>query len=236
MLERALQLASHITNPITASAFAVAILGSVLYLVVKAKSKPVVWLLATGLIVVGLAPLASYTFLASRGIYRISVIVLGPDNQPVTNADLSTSVGVATMKTASGWEIEIPPQTKPAGGKVIIYARSTNAFLTGWSALTLEKEYYPSVEIHLTKPRTVTIRGQVLDENQRAVSDADVSLPDCSQSTTTDSNGLFALDSCAFQGQMVKIRAEKGKLSDSITVPAGDTVEVVLRKDLSRVR
>jgi hypothetical protein len=218
-------------NPITASAFAGVFLGVALYLVVRSKNKPIVWLLAAGLIVVGVAPLVASTFLASRGIYHVRVIVLGVDNQPVNDAEINTSAGGEKKRTANGWEIDIPPQSKPVDGKVTVYAKAPNAFLAGEATFTLERDYFPTVEIRLAKSPSVTIHGDVLDDNQKAVADADVTLPDCSQSTKTDVHGLFALDSCVAKGQMVKIRAEKGKLSAPITVPAGDTVEIVVRKD-----
>jgi hypothetical protein len=63
------------------------------------------------------------------------------------------------------------------------------------------------------------------------MADADVMLPGCSKFTKTDAHGLFSIDSCVAQGQMVTIRAEKGGHSASITVPAGDSAEVVLRND-----
>ena len=231
MLEKILEIASRITNPITASAFALAFLGVALYTVLKSKNKRIAWLLAAGLIVVGIAPLVASTYLGSRGIYHLRVVVLGPDNQPVSEAEIKTSAGGETKRTESGWEIDIAPQAKPADGKVTVYAKVPNAFLSGETTLTLEKDYYQTISIHLRKPPSVTIHGEVLDENKRAVADADVMLPGCSQSTKTDVHGLFALDSCVAHGQMVKIRAEKGTLSASITVPADNTVEIVLRKD-----
>jgi hypothetical protein len=231
MLEKALEIASHITNPITAAAFTVAFLGIALYLVVKSQNKPIGWLLAAGLIVVGIAPLVAYTILASRGIYHVRAIVLGPDGQPFSEAEVNASVGAEKKKADNGWEFDIPPQAKPADGKITIYAKAPNSFLVGSSSLTLEKDYFPSVEIHLTKIASVTIHGQVLDDKQRAVAGAGVILPGCSKSTNTDEHGLFSIDSCVAQGQMVTIRAEKDGQSASITVPAGDTAEVVLRRD-----
>jgi hypothetical protein len=230
-LERVFEVASRITDPISASAFAVAFLGIALFAIVKSKNKPITWLIVSGLIVVGITPLITSTLITSRGVYRIRVIVLGSDNQPLHDAEISASVGGEKKRTDNGWEIDIPPQAKPADGKITIYAKAPNAFLAGAATLTLERDYYPSVEVRLTKPAPVTVQGEVLDREQKAVAGADVSLPDCSQSTKTDAHGLFTLESCVSQGQMVKIRVEKGRLTASVTVPAGDTAEIVLRKD-----
>lgn len=230
MLEKVLEIASRITNPIAASVFAAAFLGIALYLIIKSKNRPIAWMVAAGLLIIGLAPLAASTFLASRGIYHVRVVVLGTDNQPISDAELNASVGAEKKKTESGWEFDIPPQTTPADGKVTFFAKAPNAFLTGSTTITLEKDYFPSTEIHLGKAPSVTVRGEVLDETQKAIADADVILPDCAQFTRTDAHGLFSLDSCVAKGQMLRIRAEKADLTASVTVPAGDTVEIVIRK------
>jgi hypothetical protein len=80
----------------------------------------------------------------------------------------------------------------------------------------------------LTPLPPVLIRGEVIDARQKGVPETEVILPKCSQATKTDMNGLFAFRSCVAQGQMVTIRAEKGKLSRSVTVPANDSVQIVL--------
>ena len=231
VLEKALEIASRITNMTTASVWAVTFLGIALCLVIKLKNKSIAWLLAAGMIVLGIAPLAARTFLASRGIYHLRAVVLGLDNQPVDESELRASVGGEKKKTGDGWEIDIPPQVKPSDGKVTVYAEVPNAFLTGETTLMLEEDYYPTVKIQLAKAPSVTIHGEVLDKNQKSVAGADVSLPDCTQFTKTDEHGMFALNSCVAKGQMVRIHAEKGKLSSTITEPAGDTAEIVLRRD-----
>jgi hypothetical protein len=182
--------------------------------------------------VVGIAPLAAWTYLATRGIYRVAVSVLNVGGQPVKNdLEVSSSVGGEKKMTEYGWEIDIPVQAKPIDGKVTIRAEVPSAFLAGASNVTLDKDYYPYAVIHLAKEPSVTIRGDVVDEHQRAVSGANVALPECSQSTQTDAQGLFALNSCVAEGQMVKIRAEKGRLSVSVTVIAGQTAELMLRNE-----
>ena len=230
MLPSVLQIASHITNPITASVFVAAFLGVALYVVVKSKNKQIAWQIAVGLVVVGITPLFAQTILAWRGIYHVTVLVLDSDNQPVVGAEVTTSRG-EIKKTGNGWEIDIPPQIRPADGKLTIYAKLPNAFLAGSSTVTLERDYYPSLEIKLSKLVPVTIHGQVLDENQKAIAGADVTLPECSKSTTTDLHGMFVLESCVADGQLVRIHAEKGKSAETITVPARDSVELVLRRD-----
>ena len=233
MLEKILEIASRITNPVTASVFAAALLGYALYLVVRSRNKPIAWLLAAGLIVIGIAPLIATTYLAARGIYRIEIAVLGKDNQPMKDegVEVSSSSGGEKKRTDNGWEIEIPPQTKPAGGVVTVYAKDADAFLQGSAQLALKSDYFPSIAIHMTSAPSITIRGEVIDVKQRAVADADVTLTQCSQSTKSDAHGLFHFDSCVADRQMVTIRAKKGDLSGSETVPASDGVQIVLGRD-----
>ena len=233
MLEKILQIASHITHPVTAAAFATAFIGWALWVVVKDKDNPIKWLLASGLIligVIGFVPVVASTVLAYRGVYRIRVTVLSPDHQPAADADVKATAGEKN-KTNSGWEFVIYPQTKPADSKVTIYASVSDSYLAGESTVALDKDYYPSTEIHLQKLPSVTIHGEVIDENQKGIAGASVLLPECSQSTKTDQNGLFSLPSCIAQGQRTSLRAEKGNLAASIQVIAGQTAQIVLRKN-----
>ncbi len=228
MLEKALEFASRITDPITLTAFMAVFLGTSLVMVVKMKNRPVKWLLVPVLSLTGLAPLAARTYLASRGIFRIAVVVLNDDNLPMKNdVEVSSAAGEKKI-TDAGWEFDIPVQARPTDGRVTIYAKAPSAFLAGQTTVILNNDYYPFAQIRLAKVHSVTIRGEVIDEKQRTVADAEVMLPDCSQSTRTDSNGLFALNSCVAEGQMVRIRSQKSDRSASMTVIAGQTVELLL--------
>jgi hypothetical protein len=71
--DQALKIASHITHPVTIAAFALVFAATALALALRAKKPRIAWVLATGIIILGLAPLAASTFLQSRGIYRVRV-------------------------------------------------------------------------------------------------------------------------------------------------------------------
>ena len=79
MWEGALELASRITHPYSVAAFALVFAPMALVLALKAKKPRIAWLLASALLVLGISPWIASTFLASRGIYRISVVVLETD-------------------------------------------------------------------------------------------------------------------------------------------------------------
>jgi hypothetical protein len=195
LFESIVKIASRITDPITLAAFATAFLGMALYAVVKPKNRPIVWLLAPLTAIVGLTPVAARTYLSARGVYRISVGVLDQNNQPVADAELRTVPDTREDKNKSGWTLETTPQTRPADGRLIIFASVPNAFLSGQTTVQLAGDYFPSAQIHLTRLPSVTIRGQVRDENGLAVSGAIVTVPKCSLATVTDPTGLFHLDS-----------------------------------------
>jgi len=75
MQEQALKIASHITHPATVAAFALVFASSAFALALRAKKPRIAWVLAAGIIALGLAPLAASTFLQSQGLYRVRVTV-----------------------------------------------------------------------------------------------------------------------------------------------------------------
>jgi hypothetical protein len=227
MLEKALQIASHITTLITLAAFVAAFLGVVLCF--RAKNKYIARLLASGLIAIAIIAILGQIVLAYRDVYRITVTVVNPDGQPANDAEIKASTG-EKRKTDSGWELVVSPQTKPSDGKVTIYASLPNSFLAGESTVDLGKDYYPSAEIQLKKRPSVTIRGEVIDAHQKGVAGANVVLPECSQAIETDRNGLFSLPSCVAQDQRTSIRAEKGNLAKTQEAFGGQFAQIQLAK------
>ena len=144
MQEEALKLASHITHPVTVAAFALVFAAFALSASLKAKKPRLAVILAIAIVLLGLAPLAASTFLQSRGVYRVRVIVLGLDKQPVHDAEVTT-MGGEIKKADGSWELEIPPQTRPADGKLSLFASVKDAFLAGSSTLvhrTVSYLYY----------------------------------------------------------------------------------------------
>ena len=55
--------------------------------------------------------------LASRGVYRVRIIVLDPNKQPVNDAHVSSSTGGELKKVSENWEFDLAPEAKPADGK-----------------------------------------------------------------------------------------------------------------------
>jgi hypothetical protein len=228
-MQEALKLASHITHPVTVAAFALVFAAFALGAALKAKKPRLAVILAIAIVVLGLAPLAASTFLQTRGVYRVRVVVLGLDKQPVHDAEVTTAGG-EIKKADVSWELEVPPQTRPAGGKLSVFASVNNAFLAGSSTLVLADDYYPTATIQLAPLPAVIFRGIVKDELGRSVAGAHVSISGYQDIATTNEMGNFELPAHAADGQMVSVRAEKGNLVANLSVPAGAPAELVLRK------
>jgi hypothetical protein len=227
--EKVLEIASRITHPVTVAAFA-AVLGAYLFsMAIKKRQSRITWLLAVVVLILGLAPLLSSTYLQSRGLYRVRVVVLGTDKLP-DNAQVISSNGGEPKKIEGGWEFDIPPQSRPADSKLTLFASEKNAFLAGRSTVVLDKDYFPTVEIQLDRDTSAIIRGDVIDEHRRPVAGVHVWIPGYPDDAVTDERGNFVLPAHAAEGQMVRLRAQKEKSTADMSAPAGSTpAELILK-------
>ncbi len=231
MWDKALEIASHITHPVTVAALAAVLAAYLFSIAIKKRQSRNTWLLAAVVLILGLAPLLSSTYLQSRGLYRVRVVVLGTDKLPDNDAQVISSNGGEPKKIQGGWEFDIPPQSRPADGKLKLFASEKNAFLAGSSTLVLGKDYFPTVEIQLDRDTSATVRGDVIDEHRRSVPGAHVSIPGYPDVATTDEMGNFVLPAHAADGQMVHLRAQKDKSTADMSAAAGNTpVELILRQ------
>jgi len=224
-----MEIASRIRHPNTVAAFAAVLAAMAFLSALKARRPKIAVILALAILVLGLAPLASSTFLASRGIYHIRIVVLEPNGEPTGEAKPIPSVGGDLKQGNSNWEFDLAPQTKPLDGKVTFYASMKDAYLSGSSTITLAENYYPTVTVQLRKLVSVTIRGTVVDGDQRSVKNALVSVPGFGDIATTDEMGNFSLPAHAAEGELITVRAQKGDLVAEISVIAGKNAELVLR-------
>lgn len=230
MWEKALEIASHITHPSTVAVFAAVIAAYLFSLAIKKRQSRITWLLASVVLILGLAPLLLATYSQSRGLYIVRVFVLGPDKQPVDDARVTSSNGGEAKKIQGGWEFDIPPQSRPADGKLKLFATEKNAFLAGSSTLVLDKDYFPAVEIQLEQDTSAVVRGDVIDDHGRSIAGARVSIPGYPDVAVTNEEGNFVLPAHAADGQIVQVRAQKDRLVGTMSVPAGKTVELVVKR------
>jgi hypothetical protein len=228
--DKALEFASHITHPVTVALFAAVLAAFLFSIAIKKRQSRIPWFLAVVVLLLGLAPVLSSTYLQSRGLYIVRVFVLGIDKQPVDDASVTSSNG-EPKKIQGGWEFDVPPQSRPADGKLKLFASVKNGFLAGNATVVLDKDYFPTVEIQLDRDTSATIRGDVIDEHRRPVAGAHVWIPGYSDDVVTDERGNFVLPAHAADGQMVRLRAQKEHLTADENFPAGSKpVELVLKR------
>jgi hypothetical protein len=228
--EKALEIASRITHPGTITVFAAVLAAYLFSIATKKRQSPIMWFLVAVVLILGLAPLLSSTYLQSRGLYLVRVFVLGTDKQPVDDARVTSSNGGEPKKIQGGWEFDIPPQSRPADGKLKLFASEKDAFLAGNSTLVLDKDYFPAVEIQLERDTSAVLRGDVIDEHRNSVAGAHVSMPGYPDVAVTDEMGNFVLPAHAADGQIVQVRAQKGQLIGTMSVPAGTSVELLVKR------
>ena len=230
MWEKALELASQITHPYTAAVFVAVLVAIELWFLRKSRKPRLALLLAAALLVLGVSPLVASTFLASRGVYHIRVVVLGTDGQPVNQADLRSSAGGELKQASGNWEFDLAPQAKLSSGEITFYASVKNSYVAGNSTLALKEDYFPTATVQLEALPPVIIRGTVVDESGRSIAGARVAVSGYSEIVTTDEMGNFSLASHHSEGQSFSIRAEKGDKSAEKLVIGGEDVQLVLRK------
>jgi hypothetical protein len=230
MPEKALELATHITHPATVAAFTVVVAFVAFGLALHAKKTRVAWVLAITILMLGVAPLVAWTYLQSRGIYRIRIVVLALDNLPFSDVEVTSSVGGEIKKANDTWELDIPPQTRPADGRVTVSASARNAFLAGSTSIVLGENYYLAYPIHLQPLPAVVVRGVVLDAYSRPVSGARVAVEGFQEVAVTNELGNFEIPAHAARQQMLTLIAKKGELTARQPFPAGDGAQLVLRR------
>jgi hypothetical protein len=228
--EKALEIAGHINHPGTVALFAAVLAAYLFSLAIKKRQSRITWLLAAIVLILGLAPLLTSTYLRSKGLYRVRVVVLGTDKLPDNEAHVISSNGGEPKKVQGGWEFDIPPQSRPANGKLKLFASEKNAFLAGNSTVVLDRDYFPTVEIQLDRDTSAIVRGDVIDEHRKPVAGAHVWIPGYSDVAVTDEVGNFVLPAHAAEGQIVRLRAQKDQTTADISTPAGGSAELMLKR------
>jgi Tfp pilus assembly protein PilF len=158
-------------------------------------------------------------------IYRVRVTVLNPQQTPVEDAKLWSSLDGDLKKVAGGWEFDIPGASLPANSQLALFASQENLSLSGMTELTLGNDLNPAVVINLTSSASGEVRGRAVDSSAHAVVGARISVDGYeSEAVITSEDGLFRLPAHVGLGQPVKLLAAKpGYQSLSIFAIAGDS-------------
>jgi hypothetical protein len=231
MQDQALKIASHVPHPLWVAAFALVIAAVVFVLLVRSKQLFLALVAGVGIIILGLSPLVASTVVRSRGVYRVNVVVLRPDQSLADIAQVKSSNSGVLKMVSGGWELDIPPQARPADGNVTLFASVKDEFLNGKSTLVLAQDYYPTATIQLLAETSAKLRGVVVYESLVAVAGATVSIEGYPDTAVTDKMGNFVLPAHAGNGQMVEVRARKGQLVGHLSAPAGKVAEVIISRE-----
>lgn len=226
-----LKLAGHIGHPVAVAAFALVIAASVFALAFRARRPVIGSILAAGIVVLGVAPLAASGFLQTRGVYHVQVVLLRPDQSTVDIAQVKSSNGGELKMVAGGWELDVPQQARPADDKLTLSASVKDEFLKGKSTLVLGQDHYPTATIQLVAEPSAMVRGVVVGEDLGAIAGATVSIDDYPEVAVTDQKGNFVLSAHAGKGQIVEVHAHKGQLTGRLSARAGKVVEVIISQE-----
>jgi hypothetical protein len=209
-MNKLFELATKISTAWSLAAFAIIALV-LLFTRFKGRKVPAVaWWVVTAIVVIALAPILAPLYLNSYGIYRVRVVVLDDRQMPANDAKVTCSVGGEVKKVEGGWECDIPSKTRPADGKMQMYASIPAAFLTGRAELELKDDYSPVVTIPLGKDTSAMVRGIVVDESNNPLDGAHVVVVGYdSEGVITKPGGNFSLAAHKADGQQVQIFAFK---------------------------
>jgi len=236
--------AAGISNQWSLAAFAIA---AILYFLLKRRGKipAVAWASIAAILILGLTPIVASVYVQRAGIadlasaiYRVRVTVLDPQQMPIDSAKVWSSMGGEPKRVTGGWQFDIPAASKPADGRLTVYASVAEAFLGGRRELRLGDDRNPSITIQLARDASASVRGIVVDQAGHAIANARVSVAGYeSEGTTTQVGGSFQLPAHAARGQQTQLHAEKeGYKAVNQWQPAGDDPSTLVLEREGKIR
>jgi hypothetical protein len=167
----------------------------------------------------------------ASGLFRVRATILDPGGLPVDEATIWSSLGGEAKKVTGGWELDIPASTRPADGKLTVYASKPAGFLQGHAELVLGTDQNPTVVIRLQKDVSAKVNGRVLDKQSNPVSQAWIHVVGHEgERVQTGAAGEFVLAAHAARGEMIRLRAEKTNFASEelVHVAGGEPATVIL--------
>jgi|SRR5579862_763635 len=141
--------------------------------------------------------------------YRVRVAVYSPDDSPVDDAHVESSIGGTTGKIPGGAEIALPSTAKK-GQEVTVTAEVAKLGWEGAANLRLTDDFTPPLRVLL---KGAAIRGTIFNERGTSVSNAQVSIIGFGEeAVSTGAHGQFVLPSHAHKGDKVHLHAELANL------------------------
>ncbi len=142
-------------------------------------------------------------------IYRLRVTVLNPQQLPVEDAKVRSSLGGEPKRVAGGWQFDIPAASVPIDKKITIFAERKNALFKGEDNLQLGQDPNPVISIQLAKNMSAKIRGMVQDITGQAIPGVKVSVVGYGATVIkTGVNGDFVLPARTAAGQRIRMHFE----------------------------
>lgn len=178
----------------------------------KLPSVPLIWrgpiLVIFMLLASGLTFFALDRWAPAPDVVVVRITVLGPNKMPVDNSEIRSSVGGESKKVDGGWELEVAESKLPNDRRITIYAKQEQNRLKGQHEITLRSRINID-SIQLERETSVSVRGNVYNENKAPVEGAIVSIVGVAGSTKTDSQGFFMLSTDNDEGEEVRLKVTK---------------------------
>jgi hypothetical protein len=146
---------------------------------------------------------------APPAIYHLRVVAVDETGKPVEDAKVKISIANEAKKVDAAWQFDIPSVSKPQDGWLEIFAAQDSNFLKGRATYQLGTDANPTVKVKLVKDNTSKVRGMVVDESNRAVVGATVSVVGYKETVQTSDTGEFILPAHAADGEFVRLHIEK---------------------------
>lgn len=214
MLE-VLRIAAGISTMWSIAAFTIAL---IFYLAIrKTRPNPFAWGALVAMVVLGLVPIIG-TMYADRmkvlgqyqAVYEVRVSVREmAGNASISNATVHSSVGIDPAFIDSVWEFKIPSALKPADGKIEFLADVPSEFERGSATVVLGDDFHPVTTISVEPYPDAIVRGNIFDENRKALNGASVRVAGYKDTTISADGGAFELPAHAPAGTEVELLVEK---------------------------
>jgi len=133
---------------------------------------PIFLVMFAGVTAYGVAISRAASTVPPTDVYRVRVIILGSQHIPVDDGRVWSSMGGEAARIQGGWQFVIPVSSRPASGKLTVYAAIDAAFLSGQADVQLAADYSPSVTVQLMNTRSASVRGIVVDAQNMAIAGA----------------------------------------------------------------
>jgi Carboxypeptidase regulatory-like domain len=142
-------------------------------------------------------------------IYHLRVLVVDEKDKLIEDAKVRLSISNEAKKLDGAWQFDIPNASKPQDGQLKIFASQDNEYLKGEANYKLDKDPNPTIKVRIIKDLSSKVSGIVVDENNRAIPGATVSLVGSQEKTLTNETGQFILPAHAADGEFIRLHIEK---------------------------